>query len=330
MKRQVVLIEILLILLCLLFLSGCFKVERNNPYDPFSNNPNLPEGKYKLTGFTLRGNSPIPLTNVEIKIDGQIVNSDSTGEYSVYISKGSHQLSAYKYGWEPKVITVDTEALAGASDLVLDIEMYIFTDDFESYANITDFYNSHWTTVHNADSWNFELLTINDNQGVKETATDATEGLIQMEVSQPYPTEGNVKPVGCYLELVFGSNIYNYIQSVFLEDPDYAAPFFMIQNKNGYLYYSSGCQSDVEMVAMTTSTWQDKIMCFTFYIDPGNAKQGHLEVTVPTGETIYGPSVFPLTTDTDIDEIYHLKIMTSNQYVEPYQGEVTCLDLRLF
>lgn len=320
-----------IIIIGALLLSGCFKVDRNNPYDPQNATPE-PEGpEVELFGVTLKGKSYMPLGNVEIQIDGKEVFSDpTTGEYTIKVSQGVHELVANKSGWAVRRMTIDTTRKAGPTPIQYqDIDMYIWGDDYESYTIINDYFNSDWVSDSSGNYSSFSLYTYNNNQGIQMEFNDLNGGHCQSMIEYPYPT-GAIKPTGVYFKIIFGAGIVNCRQGFFLFNSTLGGYFATVKEKNNILYYSTTIIMDTEIIDITGL--KGIPLTFIFYIDPNDGTQGELYIFDENNNPVGGanPLYLSLTISTDIDEISAVYLITTEETTGTCIGDMTILEMGLY
>lgn len=141
----------ILITLTLMLFTGCFNVERNNPYDPDSTdfNKDLVETEVELTIKVTRGFSQLGLTGATIDIthNGNMIGSygtNSEGELVLNLEPGTYEVGVSKTGWETKYKTINVGNSKTNESQEEVIELFIWRDTFD-WATIGSHPQDHWT-----------------------------------------------------------------------------------------------------------------------------------------------------------------------------------------
>ncbi|MDD3626743.1 MAG: carboxypeptidase-like regulatory domain-containing protein [bacterium] len=119
-------IIILILVSGILLFSGCFKVERNNIFDPDSSDFDPSAIKVKVYGKVFRGWSNQTLDGVRVEIGGQVSYTDEHGNYEVYLNPGRYSLTAQKDGWINEHYNIDVKAKVNEVTQREDISMFIW------------------------------------------------------------------------------------------------------------------------------------------------------------------------------------------------------------
>lgn len=134
----------ILITLSLIFLSGCFKVDRNNPFDPDSKLPSS-EKYVKVKGHVYRGYSDEVLPNAEIRLGNQWAVSNGSGYYEISTLPGEQQLEISKDGWMTDSYSLNVPITPDYTHRE-DLNLFIWFEDFDTYTvNATPPQNNPWS-----------------------------------------------------------------------------------------------------------------------------------------------------------------------------------------
>lgn len=141
MKRVILFVMVIVMVI----ITGCFDVERNNPFDPESgelyNNLNK---EIILKGKTFRGYSNKEIANVQVDIYQGLTLIDSTqtdvnGAYTFRLQPGKYKIEAIKQGWSKTEVIVNYSDVRKNETVVIEktqrINMFVWYENFDSYQN---------------------------------------------------------------------------------------------------------------------------------------------------------------------------------------------------
>jgi hypothetical protein len=298
--------KILILTVAIIFaitLTGCFDVERNNPYDPDGDASG--EQLVELTGVTYKGNSQNVMANVQIDIGGKTVYSNSSGEYKVQLHPGNYTLTASFNGWLDTQVDVDlTLSKKGTivKTVTKDIKMFIWHDDFESYsviANITPPWDQYfWSnTLGNAY---INLADWSSNQGVLLHFDDPTAGEARLELNG-LPIINPAKPFTFDTVVVFRSTFENSSQNISLFETT-SGYFFTLSFDGMNLVYTSQA-TPMETLLISNFTNTDQVLLIHFELEPIQGLIGYISIFNYQGNAILNPTPVTLSTTNPIPEI---------------------------
>ena len=272
-----VIIFIIAISLAVIF-SGCFDVERNNPFDPDSD---LPDSEKMVTvkGFTYRGYSDQILPNVEVTIGGKTTVSDSGGYYSIDLMPGTHNLRATLGGWMEMNYQINVKATATAiATQHEDISMFIWYEYWEAYEPL-DIPGLPW--AHDGQITGYSWINANYylELGVNN-ALDAGDYSSTWAASWPNkPTVINNILIGLRFSNVYIEETY---QGFRIEDA-MAREIFSVYFFMNELYVNSPMVSSI--VASSSITERDIFV--EFRVNTNNRKKGIIYFYNRNGELIF-------------------------------------------
>lgn len=193
MKRLLIII----LLTALFLIPGCFKVERNNPFDPGADN--YKEQQITLIGDCYRGNSDmaLPFVTIEFYQNGDYVtstNSDNSGYYEISIPAGTYVIYAYKPGWKEYYHDI---TLTGDSSGYLEKN----TTKFHDLNMVIEKYSFEDYPLDKTPEAPWEVYTNHSSTGVGGAISVETYGTVGMNV---YLTDDE-PPAGAYTNMTIQS-----------------------------------------------------------------------------------------------------------------------------
>ncbi|MCK4665236.1 carboxypeptidase regulatory-like domain-containing protein [Candidatus Dependentiae bacterium] len=235
-----VLIFVIVISLAVMF-SGCFNVERNNPYDPDADLP-TEEKAVTIVGTVYRGWSDFELSGVEITIGGQTTTSDSEGRYELALLPGNYTLKAKKDGFITEEYQINVSASKHSTQRE-DISMFIFFEywDYTTYQPPGPPWNNDPNPSGVGCSATALVLDVGGGyHAMNMTIFDDVDGSSFIDVwangyGQINPNPANVAVFTCGFE--FHSGFANSDFLCGIVDIQNANPFFAIRYDGAHLYY---------------------------------------------------------------------------------------------
>lgn len=267
MKRKYIAVLFILIL----FLGSCFKVERDNPYDPDSN---LPYGEKYLTveGYVFRGTSEEGLANVEINLEDHWAFTDSNGYYKIPAKPGTYTITAYKSGWlkESREIVVSDSKNSSQHE---NFSLFIWNEYFDSYQT----YNPPPAN----DPWSSQIILNNGSSQYQILDSDPTN-FLQMIIQANNDSDADAKfwlhhiPVQDYTNpQIIKSRILfrtptletEYVYSIYLSGGNSIDIFI----RDSSLFIGKNDTPAIDTSQVFTSFWGEPLI-ITTYVDSANEK----------------------------------------------------------
>ncbi len=292
--------KILILTVAIIFaitLTGCFDVERNNPYDPDGDASG--EQLVELTGVTYKGNSQDVMANVKIEIGGKTVYSNSLGEYKVQLQPGNYTLTASFNGWLDTQFDVDlTVSKKGTivKTVTEDVKMFIWHDDFESYSLLVDI-TPPWDPYFSSNTLGNAYINLadwNTNQGILLHYDDPISGEARLELDN-IPTI-NPATTTCFdTVVVFKSGMEKSNQNICLFETTHGY-FFTLGFDGMNLVYSSFA-IPLETLLISNFTNTDQVLLVHFELEPIAKLTGYISIFNYQGNAILNPTPVTLSAD---------------------------------
>ena len=123
----------ILLIFILAIISGCFNVERNNPYDPDADIPEDQKlSKVNLQGTVYRGWSAETIPDTQINLNGRTTYSDTFGNYYFEdLEPGNYTLQVHADGFIDQNYDIQVGSNKNNTTQTEDISMFIWYEYWE-------------------------------------------------------------------------------------------------------------------------------------------------------------------------------------------------------
>ncbi|MDD3626744.1 MAG: carboxypeptidase-like regulatory domain-containing protein [bacterium] len=293
-KKIITFSLIALISILLILITGCFQVNRNNIFDPDSDEYDPNAVKVTVKGKIFRGWSNITMENVRVEIGDQVDYSDEDGYYEVTLSPGTYTLRASKTGWRTETynITVEVKKKEEYSQRE-DISMFIWYEYWDYSVPSTPPSPWDYNVQHSTSGWSQARIwdDASSNHFLQLSVDDYSDGMAYASTwlnQVPTPSADPVYVISVAVVFFPGRQMFTDI-GFSLHDYNNATQFFGVywgKTSEGKLYYfSDGLAGDVEI--FSTFTYVDQLLYFEFYLHPQNTQFMDMFIYTENGSLIF-------------------------------------------
>ncbi|MCK4667143.1 carboxypeptidase regulatory-like domain-containing protein [Candidatus Dependentiae bacterium] len=325
--------KVLILTIALIFaiiLTGCFDVERNNPFDPDSD---LPDSEKMVTvkGHTYRGYSDSIIAGVNITIGDKTTVSDSSGYYSIDIMPGTYMLTAANTNWITEQYQITVNSARKTSSQQEDISMFLYLDYFDTYT-VGDAPTSPWYyDIYTTSGTGHVLIYDTPYNEMNLFLDDYYDGNAYVSAWM-FPTD--VQNVG--VENIVIGLLFHKKNNTFTE-----TGFNLMYGANEFLYLSisetaagNGIIKFIDPSGTTIITslfdkWEE-VIYFEVEIYPTNTKLGELWISDNNGILFGSPYNLDFGTNINDVDLINFFINVNDLAVPPLLGELTVESLEIY